>query len=123
VITDFGLSSSGGACGGLRAGKLEGSLQYLAPEALLDGVFGPPSDMYALGVTLYTAVEGSPPFQSADEPMELLDSVLFEQPEPAVHAGPLRAVLDGLLDKDPVYRLDLTRPRACLQAMTTAAWA
>jgi serine/threonine protein kinase len=123
VITDFGLSSPGGARGGLRAGKLEGSLPYLAPEALLDGVFGPPSDMYALGVTLYTAVEGFPPFDRADEPLELMDSVLFEQPEPATHAGPLRAVLDGLLDKDPVRRLDLTQARACLQAMSMPAWA
>jgi serine/threonine protein kinase len=121
VITDFGLSSPGGTRGGLRAGKLEGSLQYLAPEALLDGVFGPASDMYALGVTLYTAVEGVPPFVADDEPMELMDAVLFEQPEPAIHAGPLGAVLDGLLDKDPVRRLDLTQARACLQAMSTPA--
>jgi eukaryotic-like serine/threonine-protein kinase len=123
VITDFGLSSPGGARGGLLAGKLEGSLQYLAPEALLDGVFGPPSDMYALGVTLYTAVEGFPPFDSAAEPMELMDSVLFDQPKPATHAGPLRAVLDGLLDKDPVRRLDLTQARACLHAMFMSACA
>ena len=123
VITDFGLSSSGGARSSLRAGKLEGSLQYLAPEALLDGVFGPASDMYTLGITLYTAVEESPPFQSAVEPMELMDSVLFEPPEPAVHAGPLRAVLDRLLDKDPGRRLDLRQARACLHATTTPAWA
>ena len=123
VITDFGLSSSGGARGGLRAGKLEGSLQYLAPEALLDGVFGAASDMYALGVTLYTAVERSSPFQSAVEPMELMDSVLFEPPEPAVHAGPLRALLNRLLDKDPVRRLDLRQARACLHATATPAWA
>jgi serine/threonine protein kinase len=77
--------------------------------------------MYALGVTLYTAIEGVPPFDSAVEPMELMDSVLFELPEPATHAGPLRALLDGLLDKDPVRRLDLTQARACLQAVSTSA--
>jgi eukaryotic-like serine/threonine-protein kinase len=123
VVIDFGLSAPGGARGGLRVGKLEGSLPYLAPEALLDGVFGPASDLYALGVTLYAAVEGGPPFDSADEPMELLESVLFDQPEPATHAGPLRAVLEGLLEKDPALRLDLTAARACLQAATSAAWA
>jgi serine/threonine protein kinase len=116
VITDFGLSSPGGTRGGLRAGPLEGSLSYMAPETLVDGVFGPPSDMYALGVTLYTAVEGCPPFDSA-EPLALMDSVLFEQPEPAPHAGPLRAVLDGLLEKDPAQRLDLAQARAGLQAI------
>jgi hypothetical protein len=55
--------------------------------------------------------------------MELMDSVLFEPPEPAVHAGPLRAVLDRLLDKDPGRRLDLRQARACLHATTTPAWA
>ena len=117
VITDFGLSSPGGALGGLCTGRLEGSLSYLAPETLVDGVFGPPSDMYALGVTLYTAAEGFPPFDSA-EPLGLMDSVLFEQPEPATHAGPLGAVLDGLLEKDPARRLDLARARDCLRAMS-----
>jgi serine/threonine protein kinase len=123
VITDFGLSTAGGSRGGLRAGKLQGSLQYLAPEALLDGDFGPPSDMYALGVTLYTAIEGVPPFDSAVEPIELMDSVLFEHPEPATHAGPLTALLDGLLDKDPVWRLDLNEARACLRATSMSAQA
>jgi eukaryotic-like serine/threonine-protein kinase len=117
VVIDFGLSAPGGARGGLRAGKLEGSLPYLAPEALLDGVFGAASDMYALGVTLYTAVEGVSPFDSADETLVLMDSVLFDPPEPATHAGALGAVIDGLLEKDPVRRLDLTQARACLQAM------
>jgi eukaryotic-like serine/threonine-protein kinase len=115
VITDFGLSSPGGVCGGLRAGKLAGSLSYMAPETLVDGVFGPRSDLYALGVTLYLAIEGTPPFESA-EPLALMDSVLFEPPEPATHAGPLRTVLEGLLEKDPARRLDVPRARSALQS-------
>jgi serine/threonine protein kinase len=122
VLTDFGLCSPGGALGGLCTGRLEGSLSYLAPETLVDGIFGAPSDMYALGVTLYTAAEGFPPFDSA-EPLGLMDSVLFEQPEPATHAGPLRAVLGGLLEKDPARRLDLAQARDCLRAMSVPTWA
>jgi serine/threonine protein kinase len=115
VITDFGLSAPAGVCGGLRAGTLAGSLSYMAPETLLDGVFGPQSDLYALGVTLYLATEGAPPFDSS-APLALMDSVLFEQPEPAAHAGPLRTVLEGLLEKDPAKRLDVARARSALQA-------
>jgi serine/threonine protein kinase len=115
VITDFGLSSPRGVWGGLRDGTVAGSLSYMAPETLIDGMFGPASDLYALGVTLYTAVEGRPPFESG-EPLALMDSVLSAAPEPARHAGPLREVLDGLLEKDPERRMDAAHARACLEA-------
>jgi serine/threonine protein kinase len=116
VITDFGLSSPPGVWGGLRDGPVAGSLSYMAPETLIDGIFGPPSDLYSVGVTLYTAVEGHPPFEPG-EPLSLVDSVLSAQPEPAGHAGPLGAVLDGLLDKDPERRMDAARARERLEAM------
>jgi serine/threonine protein kinase len=94
----------------------------MAPETLIDGLFGPPSDLYALGVTLYMAVEGRPPFDPG-RPLNLLDSVLSAQPEPARHAGALGQVLVGLLEKDPEQRMDAARARACLHAtelVTTA---
>jgi serine/threonine protein kinase len=122
VITDFGLSSPRGVWGGLRDGNVAGSLSYMAPETLIGGIFGPPSDLYALGVTLYTAVEGHPPFDTG-EPLSLVDSVLSAQPEPARHAGPLGPVLDGLLDKDPDRRMDAAHARERLEAtalVTTA---
>jgi serine/threonine protein kinase len=122
VLTDFGLSSPGGVQGGLRAGALAGSLPYMAPETLIDGVFGPPSDLYALGVTLYVAVEGRPPFDPGG-PLSVLDSAVSARPEPARHAGPLAALLDGLLDKDPERRMDIARARAHLRtpALVTTA--
>jgi serine/threonine protein kinase len=115
VITDFGLSSPPGVWGGLRDGNVAGSLSYMAPETLIDGIFGPPSDLYALGVTLYTAVEGHPPFDPVDS-VSLVDSVLSARPEPARHAGPLGAVLDGLLHKEPERRMDAAHARECLEA-------
>jgi serine/threonine protein kinase len=115
VITDFGLSSPGGVRGGLRVGALAGSLPYMAPETLIDGNFGPPSDMYALGVTLYIAVEGRPPFEPG-EPLSMLDAARSARPAPAGHAGSLAALLEGLLDKNPERRMDIASARDHLRA-------
>jgi serine/threonine protein kinase len=117
VLTDFGLSSPSGQLGGLRTGAVTGSLPYLAPETIIDGHFGPPSDLFALGVTLYVAVEGHPPF-GMDTPLDVLDSILSGQPaSPSQAGGPLGEVLNGLLETDPRRRMDATTVRRCLLAI------
>jgi serine/threonine protein kinase len=116
VITDFGLSSPGGMWGGLRVGAVAGSPSYMAPETLIDGVFGPPSDLYALGVTLYMAVEGRAPFDPRGR-LDLVDSVLSSPPDATWYAGRLAGLLDGLLDKDPERRMDAAQAGAYLESM------
>jgi serine/threonine protein kinase len=116
VLTDFGLSSRPGVRGGLRDGTVTGSLPYLAPETIVDGHFGPPSDLYALGVTLYTAIEGHQPFDTST-PVAVLASALSAAPAPTHNAGALAVVLDGLLEKDPAKRMDSASARSHLQGM------
>jgi eukaryotic-like serine/threonine-protein kinase len=116
VLTDFGLTSPPSAIDGARSGAVTGSLPYLAPETILDGVYGPPSDLYALGVTLYEAVEGQQPFDTST-PLSVLDSAMSASPASAPHAGPLAVLLDGLLEKNPSLRMDASRARRYLQSM------
>jgi serine/threonine protein kinase len=121
VLTDLGLSSPWGQSGGLRAGAVTGSLPYLAPETIIDGYFGPPSDLFALGVTLSVAVEGHQPFGTAS-PLEVLDSILSgESAYPSQADGPLGEVLNGLLEKDPRRRMDARSAYRCLRKLAAHA--
>lgn len=68
VLTDFGIATmedpgDGSATHLTRSGELVGSLDYLAPERAQGSDPGPASDVWALGATLYAAVEGSSPFR------------------------------------------------------------
>jgi serine/threonine protein kinase len=116
VLTDFGLSSPSGVSGGLRSGAVAGSPRYMAPETIIDGQFGPPSDLYALGVTLYAALEGHPPFDPGTQ-LSLLDSILSTAVAPPRHAGDLGELLGGLLESDPARRLDVARALSHLQTV------
>jgi serine/threonine protein kinase len=105
VLTDFGLSAPAYAGGGSR-GPAAGSLRYMAPETIMDGQFGPPSDLYSLGATLYAAVEGHPPFDPGTQ-MSLPDPARPAALAPPKHAADLRELLRGLLECDPVRRMDV----------------
>jgi serine/threonine protein kinase len=87
----------------------------MAPERATGEDSGPAADLWALGATLYCAVEGHPPFER-DEPMATLMAVVQEDPPRPVRAGPLEPALAGLLTRDPAQRSSPARARADLQA-------
>jgi eukaryotic-like serine/threonine-protein kinase len=91
-----------------------GSPHFISPERAIGAKFGPPSDLFSLGVTLYTAVEGRPPFDRRD-PFETMRAVVEEPPAQAVRAGALAGVLYGLLEKDPARRWTVETARAVLR--------
>ncbi|WP_078613452.1 bifunctional serine/threonine-protein kinase/ABC transporter substrate-binding protein [Streptomyces katrae] len=106
VLTDFGIAHLADATTKLsHSGMVIGTPHYMAPEQLEGKRPTAANDLWALGATLYHAVEGRPPFDA--EGLHALAVAVFTRPHrPAVHAGPLAPVLDALLTKDPAQRVD-----------------
>ncbi|MEU6881316.1 serine/threonine-protein kinase [Streptomyces sp. NPDC046712] len=103
LITDFGIAAIEGDSTITRTGELVGSIDYLAPERVRGGDPGPASDLWSLGATLYTAVEGTSPFRRTS-PISTMQAVVTEEPPHPEKAGALAPVIVALLRKDPAER-------------------
>ncbi|MFI1681034.1 protein kinase [Streptomyces sp. NPDC020607] len=103
LLTDFGIAAIEGDSTVTRTGEVVGSVDYLAPERVSGANPGPASDLWALGATLYTAVEGNSPFRRTS-PLGTMQAVVTEEPEPPQHAGLLAPIIEALLRKDPATR-------------------
>ncbi|MFJ5226436.1 serine/threonine-protein kinase [Streptomyces sp. NPDC088400] len=121
VLTDFGIAAmddpgDGSSTHLTRSGQLVGSLDYLAPERAQGQEPGPASDVWALGATLYAAVEGASPFRRTSTWSTISAIVTDPLPEPRL-AGPLVPVLRLLLHKDPARRPDAVAAARLLTAV------
>lgn len=105
LLTDFGIAQIEGDSTITRTGEVVGSVDYLAPERVRGHDPGPASDLWALGATLYTAVEGRSPFRRTS-PLSTMQAVVEDEAEEPGSAGPLGPVITALLRKDPAERPD-----------------
>ena len=121
LLTDFGISRAHGDASLTATGLLTGTPAYLAPEVARGGESTPAADVFALGATLYAAVEGTPPFGLGDNPMALLHQVASGRIEPPRRAGPLEGVLARLLAADPDGRPSSAKAAAALAEVARGA--
>ncbi|MEW9528033.1 protein kinase [Microbispora sp. NPDC049125] len=119
VLTDFGIAMMLEEPGLTMTGAISGTPAFIPPERLNGLPATPESDLWSLGATLYAAVEGRPPFDR-NSPVATMAAVLHDEPDPPRRAGPLTPVLEGLLRKDPVMRLDATEASDLLNAALAA---
>ncbi|GAA4522736.1 MULTISPECIES: serine/threonine-protein kinase [Nonomuraea] len=108
VLTDFGLAALEGDVSITQAGIVLGSAGYIAPERVLGSKASPAADLWSLGATLYTAVEGRG-LHGRRTAAAALAALTSGEPIPMSKAGPLAPVLDALLRIDPHTRLDSVR--------------
>ncbi|MBO3745417.1 protein kinase [Streptosporangiaceae bacterium NEAU-GS5] len=118
VLTDFGIATLDDESHVTRTGALIGTPAFIAPERASGGLATTASDLWSLGVTMYFAVEGVSPFNRGTM-LATLGAVMFDQPPPPNSAGPLGAVINGLLLKDPDARMTADEAERHLHAALT----
>lgn len=115
-ITDFGVARLRSSDVRTQTGLLLGSPRYMAPEQIAGRRIDHRADIFALGVVLYEALTGVPPFAGDD-----LNAILFQvasvtpPPPSAVNAAVpamLDLVLAKALAKDPEARYQTAREMA-----------
>ncbi|MFC7616319.1 serine/threonine-protein kinase [Actinokineospora soli] len=89
-ITDFGISRATGDITLTARNVLAGTPAYLSPEAARGEPPAPTSDVFSLAATLYTALEGTPPFGNNPNPTTQLHRVAAGGAPPPRHQGPWR---------------------------------
>lgn len=130
-LVDFGCAR---VVGDARAG-VAGTLQYLSPEVARGATGAFASDMWALGVLMYTAVTGWYPFDAREEGMSdgeadaatrtrIVSGDALPIPQSMDIPSDIRRMIAALLAKDPVARptadavaLWLSREAAALPAL------
>lgn len=97
-VTDFGLARLGEAFRS-RTGIVAGTPGYMSPEQLAEGVIGPHSDLYALGVLLFELLTGHLPFEASSLGALLQQVASRTAPRVTVHRPDLPAgVADVVAD-------------------------
>ncbi len=103
-ITDFGISRAAGDVTVTATGEVAGTPGFFSPEVARGSDANAASDVFSLGATLYTAVEGTPPFGHSENAIALLYRVARGETVPPQQAGALTPILTRLLANDPEER-------------------
>ncbi|MEU8381690.1 serine/threonine-protein kinase [Streptosporangium sp. NPDC048865] len=113
VLSDFGIAVIEGDTSLTQTGMVTGSPSFLPPERATGVDAGPWSDLWALGATLYAALVGHGPFERRDA-ISTLGALLTEEPDFDVLPPEMRAVLTGMLQREPAHRLTAQQADALL---------
>ncbi|MEV6876815.1 serine/threonine-protein kinase [Amycolatopsis sp. NPDC051128] len=116
-ITDFGISRAIGDVKLTATGEIAGTPAYLAPEVARGEDASFAADVFSLGATLYAAVEGQPPYGTADNPIALLYKASSGEIEPPVKAGRLTPLLLRMLASEPADRPSMDEVEQELRAL------
>jgi len=103
-ISDFGIARGAGDDQLTRTGLVTGTPSYFSPELARGEDPAAPSDVYALGATMYAAVEGRAPYPEQRNAIAMLQQIAAQEPPPADNAGELATPIARMMDRDPHSR-------------------
>ncbi len=103
-ISDVGIARAVDEEQLTRSGLVTGTPSYFSPEQARGEEPTPASDVWALGATLYAAVEGRPLYPEQPNAIAMLRVIAEADPPPPEQAGPLAPALSRMLDPDPAER-------------------
>ncbi|MGD8921941.1 MAG: serine/threonine-protein kinase, partial [Candidatus Zixiibacteriota bacterium] len=107
-LSDFSLGRHIAEREASRAGL--GTVGYMPPETIRDGITSHRSDLFALGITAYQLITGRHPFLEGDaDPTRVSGRILEDDPAPITSLNPkapdaLAKLVAQLLAKDPDNR-------------------
>jgi hypothetical protein len=116
-VADFGVSRAVDDVQLTRTGLIAGTPAFLSPEVARGLNPTAASDMFALGATLYAAVEGTPPFGLDDNAYALLHKVATEPVRPPKRSGPVVDVIMRLLSRELEDRPSAAQARDAFVAL------
>ncbi|QLY31953.1 serine/threonine-protein kinase [Nocardia huaxiensis] len=109
-LSDFGISSGAGDTDE-PGDVITGTPAYLPPEVARGQRPTAASDVFSLGATLYTAIEGQPPYGFDEDSNVIVERAAMAQIIPPERTGPLTAALLHMMEPAPQRRPTMTEAR------------
>ncbi|WP_054815803.1 serine/threonine-protein kinase [Nocardia arizonensis] len=110
-LSDFGISRGAGDLSEEPDGVITGTPAYLPPEVARGGRPTEASDVFSLGATLYTAIEGQPPFGLDEDSDVLVQRAAMAQIIPPTRSGVLTNALLHMMEPAPQRRPTMAEAR------------
>lgn len=118
-LADFGTARAGGDDQLTTTGLITGTPTYMAPEVADGHEPSEAADLWALGATLYFAVEGRDAYASQGNALATLRHIATQEPDPPQAAGALGPVIARLMARNPERRGTAASARDDLQRIVS----
>ncbi|MDP3968906.1 MAG: serine/threonine-protein kinase [Nocardioides sp.] len=116
-ISDFGIARTDGDDQLTQTGLVSGTPLYFSPALARGAEPSAADDVWALGASLFAAVEGRTPWPAKDNPVAMLVHIADNPPPVPERAGPLTSTIRRMMDADPAARPSMAEAARALRAV------